>query len=199
MRFYGIALACVAIFLLSCSGPTTNGLVTLPAENGGSHQRITLDTSADADIPYGTWLYKPGNWEATTVGYPLLVFLHGSGEKGNSSTDPAVLDKVLVNGPPKMISNGSWDPPVPMFVLSPQCHDSWWRRGWPGQRDSGHTCMGFPWNIRHNGETRAISKSRKSRKFPESISAGGTHAVFRSGTRLMDQDIYTWMLSHRAP
>ena len=37
--------------------------------------------------------------------YPLMVFLHGSGEKGNGTSD---LSRVLANGPPKLISAGTF-------------------------------------------------------------------------------------------
>lgn len=42
----------------------------------------------------------------------MLVFLHGSGERGND------LEKVKVHGPPKLIAQGR---PMPFVVLSPQC------------------------------------------------------------------------------
>jgi len=57
--------------------------------------------------------------------YPLLVFLHGSGEKGNSATDPAQLARVLKNGPPKLIQNRLWNPDYPMLVASPQAVSGW--------------------------------------------------------------------------
>ncbi len=40
-----------------------------------------------------------------TKKYPLLIFLHGLGETGNGS--PAELERVKVNGPPRLIENGS--------------------------------------------------------------------------------------------
>lgn len=51
--------------------------------------------------------------------------MHGSGEKGNSETNPDALDKVLKNGPPKMIEKDQWSPTYPMIVLSPQS-TGWW-------------------------------------------------------------------------
>lgn len=55
-----------------------------------------------------------------------MIFLHGSGEKGNSSSNAANLDKILVNGPPKLIKAKTWKPKYPMIVASLQCHDSYW-------------------------------------------------------------------------
>ncbi len=47
--------------------------------------------------------------------WPMLVFLHGSGERGHD------LAKVKVHGPPKLIEAGK---KFPFVVLSPQCPDS---------------------------------------------------------------------------
>lgn len=61
-------------------------------------------------------LYFPEGYNDQASGsWPLLVFLHGSGERG---TD---IEKVKVHGPPKLISQGR---KFPFLVLSPQCRDS---------------------------------------------------------------------------
>ncbi|MDY0104368.1 MAG: prolyl oligopeptidase family serine peptidase [Lentimicrobium sp.] len=58
-------------------------------------------------------LYLPEGFEAKpNETWPLLVFLHGSGERGND------LEKVKVHGPPKLIAQGKT---FPFIVLSPQC------------------------------------------------------------------------------
>ena len=50
--------------------------------------------------------------------FPLLLFLHGAGERGDN------LDLVTVHGPPKLIKKGK---KFPFVVISPQCpRDSWW-------------------------------------------------------------------------
>jgi predicted peptidase len=51
--------------------------------------------------------------------WPLMLFLHGAGERGND------LDRVKVHGPPKLIAAGK---SFPMIVVSPQCPSRhWWR------------------------------------------------------------------------
>ena len=61
-------------------------------------------------------LYLPdGYYDNPETQWPLLVFLHGSGERGND------LEKVKVHGPPKLIEAGK---KFPFVVLSPQCPDS---------------------------------------------------------------------------
>lgn len=110
---------------ISCKNmiPVHQELEGIPEDTGGQHLRSVLGST---DSPYGYYAYLPGGYEGSRALYPLLVFLHGSGEKGNSQDNPDVLDKVLVNGPPRMIQNGSWSPGTPMLVLSPQCHDGSW-------------------------------------------------------------------------
>ena len=67
----------------------------------------------------------PANYEYLPEGYaeqqepwPLLLFLHGAGERGDS------LALVNVHGPPKLIEEGQG---FPFIVVSPQCpEDQWW-------------------------------------------------------------------------
>ena len=69
-------------------------------------------------------------------GYPLLIFMHGLGERGdangvdgagNPTLDMEVLNRVLKKGPPHLIENGRWDDSLPFIVLSPQNRvDSWY-------------------------------------------------------------------------
>jgi len=50
--------------------------------------------------------------------WPLILFLHGAGERGTN------LSKVTVHGPPKVVKNR---PDFPFFVVSPQCpNDQIW-------------------------------------------------------------------------
>ena len=54
----------------------------------------------------GFWEYLPRNYSIdVTKRYPLLIFIHGSGEQGQVQ-DMATLNLVLRNGPPKLIQNG---------------------------------------------------------------------------------------------
>jgi predicted peptidase len=100
-----------------------NILSNLPIDTGGVHMAVVHESST---APYGHYVYTPGSYEADGPEYPLLVFLHGSGEKGNSKDDPTKLDLVLRNGPPMLIKKNVWNPTYPMIVASPQCHDGGW-------------------------------------------------------------------------
>ena len=60
----------------------------------------------------------PREYETSNKEYPLMLFLHGAGERG------ADLDSVKVHGPPKMIAEGR---DFPFIVVSPQCPTGeWW-------------------------------------------------------------------------
>lgn len=62
-------------------------------------------------------LYLPKDYEKQEK-VPLMVFLHGAGERGSN------LDLVKVHGPPKLISQGK---DFPCIVVSPQCPaNKWW-------------------------------------------------------------------------
>jgi predicted peptidase len=58
-------------------------------------------------------LYLPGSYTGSERSWPLLVFLHGSGESGS---DIHLVEK---NGPPMLIEQGE---KFPFIVTSPQCH-----------------------------------------------------------------------------
>lgn len=96
----------------------------LPADTGGVHKAFPLGTTL---APYGYYVYTPSYYhELNNAVFPLLIFLHGKGEIGNSDTNAVILDKILVHGPPKLIQKGEWEPPHPMIVVSPQCHEGEW-------------------------------------------------------------------------
>lgn len=62
-------------------------------------------------------LYLPkGYAQDSTQRWPLLLFLHGSGERGDD------LEKVKKHGPPKLIAQGR---EYPFIVVSPQASQGW--------------------------------------------------------------------------
>ncbi len=63
-------------------------------------------------------IYYPEGFDSEDREWPLMVFLHGLGERGPD------LDKVKIHGPPKLIDEGQQ---FPFVVLSPQCPArDWW-------------------------------------------------------------------------
>lgn len=83
-----------------------------------------LFASATTGGDVGYYAYLPEEYYFTPAKrFPLLVFLHGSGEKGNGTTE---LTRVLVHGPPRLIKNGE---DLPFIVISPQLPGT--LGGWP--------------------------------------------------------------------
>ncbi|NNG22345.1 prolyl oligopeptidase family serine peptidase [Telluria aromaticivorans] len=73
-------------------------------------------TSVKAKVNYLTFL--PKSYSAKGEKVPLIVFLHGSGERGSD------LDKVKAWGPPAIVEK---DPDFPFMVVSPQIPEGqWW-------------------------------------------------------------------------
>jgi predicted peptidase len=120
----------IVIIISACSCSKNNSLpqyenyplADLPSDTGGIQKPVYLDNN----IPFGYFIYTPSGYDNSKAYYPLLVFLHGAGQKGNSLVDPGDLEKVIAHGPPKLISEKNWAPRYPMVVVSPQCHLDYW-------------------------------------------------------------------------
>ena len=80
-----------------------------------------LDESGMEDMQY--LLFLPKDYDAESEKeWPLLLFLHGAGERGDD------LNLVAVHGPPKrIIKEPDFAEKCPFIVVSPQCHtDRYW-------------------------------------------------------------------------
>jgi predicted peptidase len=102
-------LACLFQPLFSQSNENLN--------QDNTKKKFTKEVICTIEVPY--LLYLPKDYEESSNKFPLLIFLHGSGERG---TD---LDKVKFHGPPKLISEGK---EFPFIIVSPQCPEGrWWQ------------------------------------------------------------------------
>ena len=91
---------------------TAGALFAAPA----SSPQQARSTSVKAKIRYLTFL--PKSYSAKGGKVPLIVFLHGSGERGSD------LDKVKAWGPPAIVEK---NPDFPFMVVSPQVPEGqWW-------------------------------------------------------------------------
>lgn len=74
----------------------------------------------------GYWEYLPQGYNTNTNDYPIVIFLHGIGEKGTTSTDPATiktsLNKVAGVGLAKYVKYGQQ---YPFILISPQLKSSY--------------------------------------------------------------------------
>ena len=128
---------------------TINQTVTvtgIPIDVGGTHKPYVLGSTA---AKFGYYLYTPGGYSSTTTGYPLLIFLHGKGERGDGTNSLTVLNKVLNNGIPKIIKSGSWKPTHPMLVVSPQFHGTIGNLNNWGGGDPTHLKTFIEYMLRH--------------------------------------------------
>lgn len=81
----------------------------------GAQQPARLDTLVKVQLSY--LLYLPRDYDKQDS-WPVLLFLHGAGERGDD------LELVKIHGPPKLIAAGK---DFPFIVVSPQCRkDQWW-------------------------------------------------------------------------
>jgi predicted peptidase len=63
-------------------------------------------------------LYLPEGYEASDQKWPLVLFLHGAGERGDD------VIKVNIHGPSKLAAAGK---KFPFILIAPQCpRDGWW-------------------------------------------------------------------------
>jgi hypothetical protein len=121
-----MAFLCLTVNLLTFSylGQAQSAYYTKTAR--------TVTTSLASD---GFYEFLPPGYDPNgTTTYPLMVFLHGSGEVGNGKSD---ISTVLRNGPPKLINAGTFPTSFTVggktfsfIVIAPQF------KYWPGSYDA---------------------------------------------------------------
>jgi len=79
-------------------------------------QKLVKRISRTVKLDY--WLYLPHEYGQDTTRWPLILFLHGMGERGSN------LELLKKHGIPKIAAQ---NPDLPYIAVSPQCPgDSWW-------------------------------------------------------------------------
>lgn len=73
-----------------------------------------FETTITRTVTYDLLIYLPSSFVNDGTRFPLIIFLHGSGERGN---DPA---KLKVHSLPKIVEKKE---DFPFIVVSPQCPD----------------------------------------------------------------------------
>lgn len=77
------------------------------------------------DSPFGYLVRKPKGFGNDGLQYPILIFLHGVGSRGNSANNPNDINKVDKDGVIRAIKLGLWNPVVPVPVFVPQTSSDW--------------------------------------------------------------------------
>jgi hypothetical protein len=93
-----------------------------------SYAQNTFRTTTKSVIPFLEYL--PQGYNGNSNKYPVVIFLHGLGERGPCTTDIATLKAgigpVERNGPPKHVKYGTQ---FPFILISPQLKNNW--TDWP--------------------------------------------------------------------
>lgn len=82
----------------------------------------TFFTSTTERLGYAEYL--PTTYTDTTKTFPVIIFLHGSGERGTGATVTEV-KKTIINGPAKFLKGSNF------IILCPQTNLWSWRSKWP--------------------------------------------------------------------
>ncbi len=111
----------VSFLVIVCAGCRT----TIEANKGkaGEQSSQMLNEKITKVIDCKYLLYLPADYGKSDKKWPLIMFLHGAGERGSK------LENLKGQGLPKMIANGkNFD----FIIVSPQCPKDIW---WPEQTD----------------------------------------------------------------
>lgn len=90
----------------------------------GKQVAQSLVIPALAGEKLGYLLFLPKDYGTNNRKWPVMLFLHGSGERGDD------LERVKIHGPPKLVDER---PDFPFIVISPQCPSD---RSWNGEVQS---------------------------------------------------------------
>lgn len=77
-----------------------------------------FETTVSRDVRLAYLLYLPKEYDTSEQKWPLVLFLHGAGERGDN------LEVLKVHGPTKLAAAGKQ---FPFILVAPQCpKDGWW-------------------------------------------------------------------------
>ena len=85
------------------------------AAEPGQQTSGSFVAAIDKPISYDYLIYLPENYTGRDKKFPLMLFLHGAGERGDN------LELVKQHGPPKLAAAGK---SFPFIVVSPQCPEN---------------------------------------------------------------------------
>lgn len=109
MRIWRCLVAGMALGAALLIGAVRSSAAEVQKTGPEKQQPQKLDRTIRVTLDY--LLYLPTDY-AQKDSWPLLLFLHGAGERGEN------LDQVTFHGPPKLIAAGK---DFPFIVVSPQC------------------------------------------------------------------------------
>jgi len=103
------------LFLIGCAQMEKNKMSSVPP--GSQHSQM-FEKTVTKTLNCKYLLFLPADYGKKQQRWPLIMFLHGAGERGDD------LKKVKKHGPPKIIEDRK---DFPFIVVSPQCPTGdWW-------------------------------------------------------------------------
>jgi len=106
-RCMGLALA--SIVLVSCLSCSRDSSTT---KEKPMTPQLPTGEQVVQKAGYPFWIFLPEGYDPQGKSWPMILFLHGAGERGSD------IEKVKVHGPPMMVET---DKAFPFIVVSPQC------------------------------------------------------------------------------
>lgn len=86
---------------------------TSPSTTPAMAEQHLFESQITRSVTLAYWVHLPRGYATdTSQSWPLVLFLHGAGERGDN------LDRVLVHGPPRLARDGR---DFPFILVSPQC------------------------------------------------------------------------------
>ena len=115
--------------------------LTVMAHEPGTQKPDVFTKQLREDITYKFMAFVPKGYSEEGKKWPLMLFLHGAGERGSD------INKVTVHGPPKIVRTNA---EFPFVVISPQCPS--------GQRWEKHKVLALLDNVigKYNVDTNRI-------------------------------------------
>ena len=120
-----INLTCLVfslMFWVGCSVPEEK-IMKRPSVRRGVQRSEVFEKTITRTLSCRYLLFLPAGYGEKEQKWPLILFLHGAGERGDD------LEKVKVHGPPKIAEKKK---DFPFIVVSPQCPEEKW---WPNEID----------------------------------------------------------------
>ncbi len=115
-----LTLTCLTfVFLLGIYGTSERSMAAGEQTQKGGQSEQTFEKGITKSVSLRYLLYLPrGYGEDKDKRWPLILFLHGAGERGSN------LNLVKKHGPPKLVGRGK---EFPFVIVSPQCpSEIWW-------------------------------------------------------------------------
>jgi len=117
MNFYLIAVVFVPLAFIGCVRSEEIEVISHLVQPHSQHAQA-FEKTITKTLSCKYLLYLPVGYGEKQQQWPLILFLHGAGERGG------YLEKVKKHGPPKIVENQK---DFPFILVSPQCpQGDWW-------------------------------------------------------------------------